>query len=81
MKNCNINSELEDPLATLQSMLRSQASSLPGHIQAVYVHNILKLAAAILYKAEKEGDNETMEQVSYTAIHLYQILLFYSFFF
>lgn len=56
-------SELEDPLATLQSMLRSQASSLPGHIQAVYVHNILKLAAAILYKAEKEGDNETMEQI------------------
>lgn len=81
MKICNINSELEDPLATLQSMLRSQASSLPGHIQAVYVHNIIKLAAAILYKAEKEGDNETMEQVSYTAIHLYQVLLFYSFFF
>lgn len=56
-------SELEDPLATLQSMLRSQASSLPGHIQAVYVHNILKLAASILSKAEKEGNNETMEQI------------------
>ncbi|XP_015183103.1 PREDICTED: AP-3 complex subunit delta-1 isoform X2 [Polistes dominula] len=56
-------SELEDPLATLQSMLRSQASSLPGHIQAVYVHNILKLATAILSKAEKEGDSETMEQI------------------
>lgn len=79
MKICNINSELEDPLATLQSMLRSQASSLPGHIQAVYVHNILKLAAAILYKAEKEGDNETMEQVSYTVTRLYELLLFHSF--
>ncbi|XP_014597795.1 PREDICTED: AP-3 complex subunit delta-1 [Polistes canadensis] len=56
-------SELEDSLATLQSMLRSQASSLPGHIQAVYVHNILKLATAILSKAEKEGDSETMEQI------------------
>ncbi|KAK2577397.1 hypothetical protein KPH14_003510 [Odynerus spinipes] len=56
-------SELEDPLATLQSMLRSQASSLPGHIQAVYVHNIVKLATSILSKAEKEGDNETMEQI------------------
>ncbi|XP_034182981.1 adaptor-related protein complex 3, delta 1 subunit-like garnet [Osmia lignaria lignaria] len=56
-------SELEDPLATLQSMLRSQASSLPGHIQAVYVHNILKLATATLYKAEKDGDTETMEQI------------------
>ncbi|EFN83215.1 AP-3 complex subunit delta-1 [Harpegnathos saltator] len=56
-------SELEDPLATLQSMLRSQASSLPGHIQAVYVHNILKLAATTFAKAEKEGDTETMEKI------------------
>ncbi|KOX72703.1 AP-3 complex subunit delta-1 [Melipona quadrifasciata] len=56
-------SELEDPIATLQSMLRSQASSLPGHIQAVYVHNILKLATATLYKAEKDEDTETMEQI------------------
>ncbi|CAK9814852.1 AP-3 complex subunit delta-1 [Anthophora quadrimaculata] len=56
-------SELEDPIATLQSMLRSQASSLPGHIQAVYVHNILKLATATLCKATKDGDTETMEQI------------------
>ncbi|KAL6264489.1 hypothetical protein P5V15_004597 [Pogonomyrmex californicus] len=56
-------SELEDPLATLQSMLRSQASSLPGHIQAVYVHNILKLAATTFAKAEKEGDTDTMEKI------------------
>lgn len=56
-------SELEDPLATLQSMLRSQASSLPGHIQAVYVHNILKLAATTYAKAEKEEDTETMEKI------------------
>ncbi|KAG7209490.1 hypothetical protein KM043_015576 [Ampulex compressa] len=56
-------SELEDPLGTLQSMLRSQASSLPGHIQAVYVHNILKLATATLSKAEKDGDTEAMEQI------------------
>lgn len=50
-------------MATLQSMLRSQASSLPGHIQAVYVHNILKLAATTFAKAEKEGDSETMDKV------------------
>ncbi|XP_026669310.1 AP-3 complex subunit delta-1 isoform X2 [Ceratina calcarata] len=56
-------SELEDPIATLRSMLRSQASSLPGHIQAVYVHNILKLATTTLCKAEKEEDTETMEQI------------------
>lgn len=59
----SINSELEDPIATLQSMLRSQASSLPGHIQAVYVHNILKLATATLCKTEKDKDIEIMEQV------------------
>ncbi|XP_068968798.1 AP-3 complex subunit delta-1 [Bombus flavifrons] len=56
-------SELEDPIVTLQSMLRSQASSLPGHIQAVYVHNILKLATATLCEAVKDGDTETMEQI------------------
>ncbi|XP_006618193.1 AP-3 complex subunit delta-1 [Apis dorsata] len=56
-------SELEDPIATLQSMLRSQASSLPGHIQAVYVHNILKLATATLCKAEKDKNIEIMEQI------------------
>lgn len=56
-------SELEDPLVTLQSMLRSQASSLPGHIQAVYVHNILKLATATLCKAEQDGDTESMNQI------------------
>lgn len=55
-------------------MLRSQASSLPGHIQAVYVHNILKLATATLYKAEKDGDIETMEQVCYTIFFLQDIL-------
>ncbi|XP_054014848.1 AP-3 complex subunit delta-1 isoform X2 [Hylaeus anthracinus] len=56
-------SELDDPLATLQSMLRSQASSLPGHIQAVYVHNILKLATATLCTAEKNGDTEVINQI------------------
>ncbi|XP_033212588.1 AP-3 complex subunit delta-1 isoform X2 [Belonocnema kinseyi] len=56
-------SELEYPLGTLQSMLKSQASMLPGHIQAVYVHNILKLAANILSKAEQENDIGIMEQI------------------
>ncbi|XP_014217079.1 AP-3 complex subunit delta-1 [Copidosoma floridanum] len=46
-------SELYDPLVTLDSMLKPQASSLPGHIQAVYVHNILKLIIAILMKGDE----------------------------
>ena len=45
-------SELDDPMATLQSMLKPQTSSLPGHIQAVYIHNILKLIATTLNKSE-----------------------------
>lgn len=56
-------SELEDPIATLRAMLRSQASSLPGHIQAVYVHNILKLAATTLRKAQQEDDQDTMNKI------------------
>ncbi|XP_014232130.1 AP-3 complex subunit delta-1 [Trichogramma pretiosum] len=51
-------SELDDPTATLQSMLRPQVSNLPGHIQSVYVHNILKLIIAILNK--NENDDEFM---------------------
>lgn len=56
-------SELDDPIVTLKSMLKSQASSLPGHIQAVYVHNILKLAAITLNKAQKEDDQATIDQI------------------
>ncbi|XP_012260262.2 AP-3 complex subunit delta-1 [Athalia rosae] len=56
-------SELQNPFATLQSMLRSRASTLPGHIQAVYVHNILKLIACTLSKAEKENDTKTIEEI------------------
>lgn len=55
--------ELDDPLGTLQSMVRSQASSLPGHIQAVYVHNIVKLAAHVLNKAVQENNTDVMEQI------------------
>ncbi|XP_063986476.1 AP-3 complex subunit delta-1 [Diachasmimorpha longicaudata] len=56
-------SELDDPIATLKSMLKSQASSLPGHIQAVYVHNILKLAAMTLSKAQKKNDQDTIDEI------------------
>ena len=55
-------SELDDPLSTLHSMLKPQALSLPGHIQAVYVHNSLKLIAAIIKKNE-EADADMLEQV------------------
>lgn len=49
-------------MSVLHSMLKSQATSLPGHIQAVYVHNIIKLIAFILSKTE-EPDADLIHQV------------------
>ncbi|XP_011502931.1 PREDICTED: AP-3 complex subunit delta-1 [Ceratosolen solmsi marchali] len=56
-------SELEHPIETLQSMLKPQVSNLPGHIQAVYVHNILKLIAVILNKTNKT-DIDPIQQIA-----------------
>jgi len=47
-------SELEKPEETLFSMLTGKVHSLPGHIQAAYVQNIMKVLAIILSK----GDNQ-----------------------
>ncbi|XP_066997437.1 AP-3 complex subunit delta-1 [Anabrus simplex] len=44
---------LSEPQATLEAMLRGRVFALPGHIQAVYVQNILKLFANILMSAEE----------------------------
>ena len=34
---------LKEPQQTLEAMLRPKLTSLPGHIQSVYVQNLLKL--------------------------------------
>jgi len=47
-------SELDKPEETLFSMLTGKVHSLPGHIQAAYVQNIMKVLAIILSK----GDNQ-----------------------
>ena len=44
-------------------MLTPQTLSLPGHIQAVYVHNSLKLIAFILSK--EEFDEESIKKVNF----------------
>lgn len=54
---------------TLEAMLRARVSTLPGHIQAVYVQNIIKLYARILNSVDTQLDTdpiakETAEQVS-----------------
>jgi hypothetical protein len=45
---------LPDQKAVLMFMLKSRVASLPGHIQSVYVQNILKLYSYIMAKAEDE---------------------------
>lgn len=55
---------LANPKATLESMVRGKVVSLPGHIQAIYVHNMLKLYAHIIATAEEEDDSEMIEEVT-----------------
>lgn len=52
--------ELKDPQDTLDAMLRGKLVQLPGHIQAIYVQNILKVFAHILYQEEERGDSEAI---------------------
>ena len=40
--------------ACLDALLNPKVTALPGHIQAVFVQNIVKLYANILVKAETE---------------------------
>lgn len=47
-------SELEKPEETLFSMLTGKVHSLPGHIQAAYVQNIMKVLSIILSKGDTQ---------------------------
>ncbi|KAK3868287.1 hypothetical protein Pcinc_026301 [Petrolisthes cinctipes] len=55
---------LANPKATLESMVRGKVVSLPGHIQATYVHNMLKLYTHIIATAEEEDDAEMIQEVT-----------------
>ena len=45
---------LPDPRGAIDALLNPKITALPGHIQAVFVQNIVKLYASILVKAEAE---------------------------
>ena len=45
---------LTNPRETIDALLNPKITALPGHIQAVFVQNIVKLYASILVKAEAE---------------------------
>lgn len=47
--------------STVESMLRTRPSSLPPHILAVYVQNVLKLYARMLARAEESEQPEDVD--------------------
>lgn len=55
---------LQGPQQTLEAMLRPKVTTLPGHIQAVYVQNVVKLYASILQQQEQAGDTEAAQEVT-----------------
>ncbi|KAL4235570.1 AP-3 complex subunit delta-1 [Mactra antiquata] len=55
--------QLSDPRSVLDAMLKPKITALPGHIQSVYVQNIIKLYANIIKRAEEDDDTETVKEV------------------
>ncbi|XP_022381136.1 AP-3 complex subunit delta-1 isoform X3 [Enhydra lutris kenyoni] len=55
---------LQEPQQTLEAMLRPKVTTLPGHIQAVYVQNVVKLYAAILQQREQAAEPEAAQDVT-----------------
>lgn len=45
-------------------MLRPKVTTLPGHIQAVYVQNVVKLYASILQQKEQAAEPEAAQDVT-----------------
>ncbi|KAH9491695.1 AP-3 complex subunit delta-1 [Bulinus truncatus] len=54
---------LNNPKATLEAMLKPKITSLPGHIQSIFVQNILKLYGKILKAAEAKEDDNLKKEV------------------
>ncbi|XP_054835796.1 AP-3 complex subunit delta-1 [Eublepharis macularius] len=55
---------LEEPHQTLEAMLRPKVTTLPGHIQAVYVQNMVKLYASILHQKEQASEKEAAQEAT-----------------
>ncbi|KAL5022862.1 hypothetical protein ScPMuIL_002017 [Solemya velum] len=52
-----------DPKVTLEAMLKPKITALPGHIQSVYVQNILKLYGNVLKQAELEENDDLIREL------------------
>ncbi|XP_029684099.1 AP-3 complex subunit delta-1 isoform X2 [Takifugu rubripes] len=55
---------LENPVQTLEAMLRPKVATLPGHIQAVYVQNAAKLFATVLKSQEGNAESTAAQETS-----------------
>ncbi|XP_077128054.1 AP-3 complex subunit delta-1 isoform X1 [Ranitomeya variabilis] len=55
---------LPEPQQTLEAMLRPKVTTLPGHIQAVYVQNVVKLYSCMLQRKEQEEDKEAAQEIT-----------------
>ncbi|XP_069378216.1 AP-3 complex subunit delta-1 isoform X11 [Paralichthys olivaceus] len=55
---------LENPMQTLEAMLRPKVATLPGHIQAVYVQNAAKLFATVLKSQEGNTESTAAQETS-----------------
>nr|XP_019599514.1 PREDICTED: AP-3 complex subunit delta-1 isoform X3 [Rhinolophus sinicus] len=55
---------LQEPQQTLEAMLRPKVTTLPGHIQAVYVQNVVKLYASMLQQTERGSDTEAAQELT-----------------
>uniref|UniRef100_A0A4X2LFB2 AP-3 complex subunit delta-1 n=1 Tax=Vombatus ursinus TaxID=29139 RepID=A0A4X2LFB2_VOMUR len=55
---------LQEPHQTLEAMLRPKVTTLPGHIQAVYVQNMVKLYASILQQKEQSEEKEAAQEIT-----------------
>lgn len=65
---------LENPVQTLEAMLRPKVATLPGHIQAVYVQNAAKLFATVL--KSQEGNTESTEAQETSQLMIDRLPLF-----
>ncbi|XP_062616914.1 AP-3 complex subunit delta-1-like isoform X2 [Saccostrea cucullata] len=54
---------LKNPREALEAMLKPKITTLPGHIQSVFVQNILKLFGSILKTLEENEDQENMKEL------------------
>ena len=62
---------MSNPKVSLEAMVRGKVLTLPGHIQAIFVQNMLKLFVRIIVTAEEEDDSEMIDEVGIIHIKIF----------